>query len=588
MSQFLTNASTDKTSFECDAPALKMKIGRSSMQGWRSTMEDAELVDTNLPGNKNMACLAIFDGHGGDFVAKQVAEEIVGKLAETKEYNEFNGNNPNVLVTALGKCFLSMDEHLLKTSGADGQSDEVGATGLFVVVTEKFIISANVGDSRCILCQSNNSTPIQMSIDHKPDLTQEKLRIVAAGGTVFRGRVSGGVAVSRSFGDFWFKRNEEGNPEKKPWAHLVIAEPCVNVHARDPNDEFLVLCCDGIYDVMTNEQVQRFVRDQLKAGKSPKEAAELLMDDCLNKGSRDNMSVVIGPSTQKTSHTTFAPKLNLAVGYTSMQGWRDTMEDSDLVEVEIPGGVNGACFAIFDGHGGDHVAKQVAKDIMQCIATTDEYKQFDGSEPRKMVTALSKGFLNMDQALRNNEAIASNADEVGATGLMIIVTEKHIFSANIGDSRCILSKSQNQTPIQMSLDHKPDHETEKLRIVAAGGTVFRGRVCGGVAVSRSFGDFWFKRNEDGKPEKKPWEHLVIAEPCVNVQPRDHVKDEFLVLCCDGIYDVMSNEQVQRFVRDRLKSGKSPKETAELLMDECLNKGSRDNMSVIIVVFNAKK
>ncbi|RHY00975.1 hypothetical protein DYB36_012891, partial [Aphanomyces astaci] len=273
------------------------------------------------------------------------------------------------------------------------------------------------------------------------------------------------------------------------------------------------------------------------------------------------------PITTKHSHQLTAPKLNLNIGYSSMQGWRDTMEDADVVEIDIPGNVNGACFAIFDGHGGDHVAKAVYELLYQ---------------------ALSQGFLKTDESIRNNEAVGGNADEVGATGLLVIVTEKHIFSANIGDSRCILSKSQNQSPIQMSLDHKPDHETEKLRIVAAGGTVFRGRVCGGVAVSRSFGDYWFKRNEEGKPDKKPWEHLVIAEPCVNVQPRDLIKDEFLVLCCDGIYDVMSNEQVQRFVRDRFKAGKSPKEVSELLMDECLNKGSRDNMSVIIVVFNAKK
>ncbi|RHZ06423.1 hypothetical protein DYB37_011375, partial [Aphanomyces astaci] len=271
------------------------------------------------------------------------------------------------------------------------------------------------------------------------------------------------------------------------------------------------------------------------------------------------------PITTKHSHQLTAPKLNLNIGYSSMQGWRDTMEDADVVEIDIPGNVNGACFAIFDGHGGDHVAKAVYELLYQ---------------------ALSQGFLKTDESIRNNEAVGGNADEVGATGLLVAYAY-HIY-VDPGDSRCILSKSQNQSPIQMSLDHKPDHETEKLRIVAAGGTVFRGRVCGGVAVSRSFGDYWFKRNEEGKPDKKPWEHLVIAEPCVNVQPRDLIKDEFLVLCCDGIYDVMSNEQVQRFVRDRFKAGKSPKEVSELLMDECLNKGSRDNMSVIIVVFNAKK
>ncbi|OQS07721.1 phosphatase 2C [Thraustotheca clavata] len=93
----------------------------------------------------------------------------------------------------------------------------------------------------------------------------------------------------------------------------------------------------------------------------------------------------------------------------------------------------------------------------------------------------------------------------GFTGLVILLTENHIFSANIGDSRCILSKAQNQTPSQIEI------------IVAAGATVFRGRVCGRLDVSRSFRDFWYKRNEEGKPENKFYEHIVIAEPCVNVQ-----------------------------------------------------------------------
>jgi serine/threonine protein phosphatase PrpC len=131
---------------------------------------------------------------------------------------------------------------------------------------------------------------IQLSVDHKPELEFEKQRILAAGGTVFRGRVCGGVAVSRSFGDFWFKRNAA----LKPHQQLVTAEPCIRIHRRHPNDEFLVLCCDGIYDVMSNDQVRRFIRHQLKNGiQNPKEICEALVDECLAKGSRDNMSVVL-------------------------------------------------------------------------------------------------------------------------------------------------------------------------------------------------------------------------------------------------------------------------------------------------------
>lgn len=121
-----------------------------------------------------------------------------------------------------------------------------------------------------------------------------------------------------------------------------------------------------------------------------------------------------------------------------------------------------------------------------------------------------------------------------------------------GDSRGILSNAASKEVTQMSIDHKPELEFEKQRIMAAGGTVFRGRVCGGVAVSRSFGDFWFKRNN----ELKPHQQLVTAEPCVRVQRRSS-SDEFLALCCDGIFDVMTNDQLRKFIRSHLKGTRHP-------------------------------
>jgi len=61
-------------------------------------------------------------------------------------------------------------------------------------------------------------------------------------------RVDGELAVSRALGDFQFK-----DAGRAPEATKVTSLPDVSVHARDDRDQFLVLACDGIWDVMSNE-----------------------------------------------------------------------------------------------------------------------------------------------------------------------------------------------------------------------------------------------------------------------------------------------------------------------------------------------
>lgn len=171
----------------------------------------------------------------------------------------------------------------------------------------------------------------------------------------------------------------------------------------------------------------------------------------------------------------------------------------------------------------------------------------DLQSSESLAVALSKSFLGVDEALKVDPEFGTTSDEVGSTGLFAIITPTDVICGNVGDSRCILSNTKSQEVIQLSVDHKPDLEFEKQRIMAAGGTVFRGRVCGGVAVSRSFGDLWFKRNAALKPHQQ----LVTAEPCVRIHRRD-ASDEFMILCCDGIFDVMSNDQLRKFIRSKLK------------------------------------
>jgi len=106
------------------------------------------------------------------------------------------------------------------------------------------------------------------------------------------------------------------------------------------------------------------------------------------------------------------------------------------------------------------------------------------------------------------------------------------------------------------------------------------RVNGSLAVSRALGDFEYK-NVDGKG---PTEQLVSPEPEFYIKERNEAGDEFLVLACDGVWDVMSNEEICSFISHRMKVHDNLETICNEVIDTCLYKGSRDNMSIIIIAF----
>jgi len=106
------------------------------------------------------------------------------------------------------------------------------------------------------------------------------------------------------------------------------------------------------------------------------------------------------------------------------------------------------------------------------------------------------------------------------------------------------------------------------------------RVNGSLAVSRALGDYAYKSVKN----LGPCEQLVSPEPEVLVWERDLEKDEFLVLACDGVWDVMCNEDVCSYVQALLKITNNLQEVTNRLIDTCLAKGSYDNMTVVLVTF----
>jgi len=129
-----------------------------------------------------------------------------------------------------------------------------------------------------------------------------------------------------------------------------------------------------------------------------------------------------------------------------------------------------------------------------------------------------------------------------------MITPTHIVFANCGDSRAILAGPKGEC-LAATFDHKPDNPEETNRILNAGGSVTMKRVNGDLAVSRALGDFVYKqrRADVGTGWYEPEGQQVSCVPEVTIIERDHAAHAFVVLCCDGIWDVMTNEQVAKLM-----------------------------------------
>ncbi|XP_060562902.1 protein phosphatase 1B-like isoform X2 [Ruditapes philippinarum] len=274
----------------------------------------------------------------------------------------------------------------------------------------------------------------------------------------------------------------------------------------------------------------------------------------------------------------------LKYGLASMQGWRVEMEDAHTAVIGLPSLKDWSFFAVFDGHAGAKASAMCSDHLMDHIISNGDFQKMDlksGTETQPSLEAIKSGiktgFLSMDEKLRNTPEVLSGQDKSGSTAVGVIISPTHIFFANCGDSRAVLSTSGKCA--FSTTDHKPINPIEKERIQKAGGSVMIQRVNGSLAVSRALGDFEYK-NVEGMG---PCEQLVSPEPEIFVQERNP-GDEFLVLACDGIWDVMTNEELCDFVRNRLQISNSMENICNQVIDTCLYKGSRDNMSIVVVTF----
>ncbi|XP_022764066.1 probable protein phosphatase 2C 76 isoform X2 [Durio zibethinus] len=219
----------------------------------------------------------------------------------------------------------------------------------------------------------------------------------------------------------------------------------------------------------------------------------------------------------------------LSCGYSSFRGKRATMEDFYDIKTSKIRGQTVCMFGIFDGK---------------------TYQQTDVD------------FLDSERDTYRDD---------GSTASTAVLVGNHLYVANVGDSRTIISKAGKAIPL--SEDHKPNRSDERKRIENAGGVVMWAgtwRVGGVLAMSRAFGNRMLKQ-------------FVVAEP--EIQDREMDEEiELLVLASDGLWDVVPNEDAVSLAR----AEEEPETAARKLTETAFTRGSADNITCIVVRFRHDK
>lgn len=231
-------------------------------------------------------------------------------------------------------------------------------------------------------------------------------------------------------------------------------------------------------------------------------------------------------------------------------------------------------YAVFDGHNGPNAAVFVKENTMKLFfedANLPQTSEIDKLFLENLENSHREAFLVADQALAVESTVPSYC---GTTALTALVVGRQLIVANAGDCRAVLCRKG--VPVQLSNDHRPSYFPELKRVVDLGGCIEHGYLYGDLAVTRALGD-WEMKYPIGST--KP----LTAEPEVT-QILLNEDDEFLIVACDGIWDVISNEEAVGLVRLGLSQHDNPQRCAKELVDKVLSKDTSDNVTAIVVSF----
>ncbi|EGA79589.1 Ptc1p [Saccharomyces cerevisiae VL3] len=244
-------------------------------------MEDVHTYVKNFASRLDWGYFAVFDGHAGIQASKWC-----GKHLHTIIEQNILADETRDVRDVLNDSFLAIDEEInTKLVGNSGCTaavcvlrwelpDSVSDDSMDLAQHQRKLYTANVGDSRIVLFRNGNS--IRLTYDHKASDTLEMQRVEQAGGLIMKSRVNGMLAVTRSLGDKFFDS-------------LVVGSPFTTSVEITSEDKFLILACDGLWDVIDDQDACELIKDITE----PNEAAKVLVRYALENGTTDNVTVMV-------------------------------------------------------------------------------------------------------------------------------------------------------------------------------------------------------------------------------------------------------------------------------------------------------
>ena len=241
---------------------------------YRQTMEDCGRVYDHFMDDPYKSYFSLFDGHGGAEVAKYACDHL------HKIFGKYLSEHRTKVEKALKKSFLVLDEELKKFKN----TDSIGSTATVIFInretdamlgTKKVVYCANIGDTSCVLFSKSGCK--KLSFDHRCNEESEVTRVKKGGGLIANGRLNGKLEVTRGFGDFAMKSKG------------LTCEPFINKIVLNESDKFVVLCTDGVWDVVNEEDLFYLTINV----EDTEQIARDILNHAMKNGSKDNMSCIV-------------------------------------------------------------------------------------------------------------------------------------------------------------------------------------------------------------------------------------------------------------------------------------------------------
>jgi serine/threonine protein phosphatase PrpC len=218
-----------------DPRLVTFMAGAGRVQGRRPYMEDVDFSfdEIRISDKSRVSIFGVLDGHGGGECSKFGAEEIPSNIILHMRGGRLKP------VEALFRAFVDADKTYLESSSSRSGST---ATVLLWDHQGEMVTVGNSGDTRAVLCRGGAA--VDITRDKKATDFEEIARICEEGGFVVNGRVQGSLAVARSLGDRNLKTDNK---------RFVIADPEITQFRINPDDEFIIIATDGLWDVITSQ-----------------------------------------------------------------------------------------------------------------------------------------------------------------------------------------------------------------------------------------------------------------------------------------------------------------------------------------------